>query len=183
MRCFEELSLKEIKKQYDLGEKYCIDYLKKFDSEEYNESLKDILSELNIDNSILYMNIEEIPDKGYLEGELINDLKNLNDNDSYTVARLKNVCHCVELHYSDGSPTIEYGIRLEPGYWESEIEEVEWFDKNMSDDELFDKLEELFKNYLKIILAKKNLYIKTIIVKKYKGGVRWKKYIQIVMDR
>ena len=52
MRCFEELSLKEIKKQYDLGEKYCIDYLKKFDSEEYNESLKDILSELNIDNSI-----------------------------------------------------------------------------------------------------------------------------------
>ena len=79
MRCFEELSLKEIKKKYDLGEKYCIEYLKKFDSEEYNESLQDILSELNIDNSILYMNIEEIPDKGYLEGELINDLKNLND--------------------------------------------------------------------------------------------------------
>ncbi|UKI27086.1 MAG: hypothetical protein L6V91_10485 [Bacilli bacterium] len=40
MRCFEELSLKEIKKKYDLGEKYCTDYLKKFDSEEYNESLK-----------------------------------------------------------------------------------------------------------------------------------------------
>ena len=147
LKCFEELSLKEIKKQYDLGEKYCIDYLKKFDSGEYNESLQDILSELNIDNSILYMNTEEIPDKGYLEGELINDLKNLNDNDSYTVARLKNVCHCVELHYRNGSPIIEYGIRLEPGYWESEIEEVEWFDKNMSDDELFDKLEELFKNY------------------------------------
>ena len=31
LKCFEELSLKEIKKQYDLGEKYCIDYLKKFD--------------------------------------------------------------------------------------------------------------------------------------------------------
>lgn len=64
LRCFEELSLKEIKKQYGLGEKYCIDYLKKFDSGEYNESLQDILLELNIDNSILYTNIEEIPDKG-----------------------------------------------------------------------------------------------------------------------
>ena len=147
LRCFEELSLKKIKKKYDLGEKYCIEYLKKFDSEEYNESLQDILSELNIDNSILYMNIEEIPDKGYLEGELIHDLKNLNDNYSYTVARLKNVCHCVELHYRNGSPTIEYAIRLEPGYWESEIEEAEWFNKNMSNDELFDKLEELFKDY------------------------------------
>ena len=43
LRCFEELSLKEIKKQYDLGEKYCIDYLKRFDLGEYNESLQGYL--------------------------------------------------------------------------------------------------------------------------------------------
>mgnify|MGYP000449031041 CR=1 FL=1 len=144
LKCFEELSLKEIKKQYDLGEKYCIDYLKKFDSGEYNESLQDILSELNIDNSILYMNTEEIPDKGYLEGELINDLKNLNDNDSYTVARLKNVCHCVELHYIDGKSTIEYGTRTSNDSWENKIENIDWFDKNMSISDLENKLENLF---------------------------------------
>lgn len=57
------------------------------------------------------------------------------------------MCHCVELHYCDGKTTIEYGYRIKPDYWENEIYEVEWFNKNMSYDEMFKKLENLFKNY------------------------------------
>lgn len=72
MRCFEELSLKELKKQYDLSANNAIEYLKEFVSkDQYNESVENILSNLNIDENILYMNIEDIPDKGYLEGDLI----------------------------------------------------------------------------------------------------------------
>lgn len=148
MRCFEELSLKELKKQYDLSANNAIEYLKEFVSkEQYNESVENILFNLNIDENILYMNIEDIPDKGYLEGDLITEFKNLDDSHSYTVARVMNMCHCVELHYCDGKTTIEYGYRIKSDYWENEIYEVEWFNKNMSYDEMFKKLENLFKNY------------------------------------
>ena len=60
MRCFEELSLKELKKQYDLSANNAIEYLKEFISkDQYNESVENILANLNIDENILYMNIED----------------------------------------------------------------------------------------------------------------------------
>ena len=51
---------------------------------------------------------------------------------------------CVELHYIDGKSTIEYGTRISDDSWESEIENIEWFDKNMSISDIENKLENLF---------------------------------------
>ena len=162
MRSFEELSLKELKKQYDLSANNAIEYLKEFVSkDQYNESVENILSNLNIDENILYMNIEDIPDKGYLEGDLITEFKNLDDSHSYTVARVMNMCHCVELHYCDGKTTIEYGYRIKPDYWENEIYEVEWFNKNMSYDEMKNIMP---KDRLNYILSKRDIDIDSLSI-------------------
>ena len=44
----------------------------------------------------------------------------------------------------DGKSTIEYGTRTSDDSWESEIENIEWFDKNMSISDIENKLENLF---------------------------------------
>ena len=64
-----------------------------------------------------------------------------------TVARILNNCHCVELHYNEGEPTIEYGIKINYDYWESIVEDAYWFSKKITENELLNKLEELFKDY------------------------------------
>ena len=74
----------------------------------------------------------------------IPDFNKLNDKGSFTVARVIDGIHCVELHYIDGVATIEYGTRLDDDYWESEIEEINWFDKNMSEEVMANKLWNLF---------------------------------------
>lgn len=74
----------------------------------------------------------------------ITDIKELNDIDSFTVARVINGVNCVELHYSEGKATVEYGTRVKDDAWENEIEEVDWFNKNMSKEELENKLWDLF---------------------------------------
>ena len=66
------------------------------------------------------------------------------DNESYTVARVCNGVNCVELHYIDGKSTIEYGTRTSNDSWENKIENIDWFDKNMSISDLENKLENLF---------------------------------------
>lgn len=75
---------------------------------------------------------------------LVDDVKSMLDNKSYTVARVCNGVNCVELHYIDGKSTIEYGTRTSDDSWESEIENIEWFDKNMSISDIENKLENLF---------------------------------------
>lgn len=75
---------------------------------------------------------------------LVDDVKSMLDNKSYTVARVCNDVNCVELHYIDGKSTIEYGTRTSDDSWESEIENIEWFDKNMSISDIENKLENLF---------------------------------------
>ena len=65
--------------------------------------------------------------------------------------------NCVELHYTDGIATIEYGTKQDDNSWESIIEEILWFDKNQSKDEIISKLEELFEEeYLEHTKHKEN---------------------------
>lgn len=78
---------------------------------------------------------------------LIADLEKLNDDDSFTIARVINGINCVELHYVEGKATIEYGTRIKQDEWESIIEDVDWYDINMTEEEISDKLWELFDNY------------------------------------
>lgn len=76
--------------------------------------------------------------------DLITNLDKLNDTDSFTVARVINGVNCVELHYVEGKATIEYGERTKDDEWESTIEEIDWFNKDMTEDEISDKLWSLF---------------------------------------
>ena len=81
----------------------------------------------------------------------------MEEDKSYTVARVINNKNCVELHYTDGIATIEYGTKQDDNSWESIIEEILWFDKNQSKDEIISKLEELFEEeYLEHTKHKEN---------------------------
>lgn len=207
-----ELDLKELKKNYDYGDRSLLDYLKQFISIdeddrihklyetvcEYNEiyandwtinkliemgkedkywiarahnfinkyNIKEnefdehtiffnqyvdlrneLLEELGIDTRVLEMDVKDIPSKWFIENEIITDLKDLDDENSYTVARVMNYCHCVELHYFKGETTLEYANKTDAGCWDIEIKEINWFNKNMSEDFLIEKLESMFKEY------------------------------------
>ncbi len=126
-----------------------------------NENLEEVSQDF-IDN------LEEETDKIIRKSEfanpedyeayfVIDDIKNMEEDKSYTVARVINNKNCVELHYTDGIATIEYGTKQDDNLWESIIEEILWFDKNQSKDEIISKLEELFEEeYLEHTKHKEN---------------------------
>lgn len=76
---------------------------------------------------------------------LLTDLDKLNDTDSFTVARVIDGVNCVELHYDAGQATIEYGTRIKDDEWESYIEDVDWFHKDIIEKEMSDKLWNLYE--------------------------------------
>lgn len=81
---------------------------------------------------------------------LLTDLDKLNDEDSFTVARVINGINCVELHYNKGVATIEYGTRVSGDEWENKEEDIVWFNKSMDENSLQDQLMTLFeKEFLK----------------------------------
>lgn len=212
MKDYEDLNLKELKQNYDYGDRCLLDYLRQFIPEDpddeinelytevsdYNEiyangwtieklfemgnedkywttraenfikkyniskdeyseystffdkylMLRDtLLNDMGIDDSILDMEVDEIPEKWFITNEVLTSIDELDEENSFTVARVMNLCHCVELHYYDGEAIIEYGTKKGYYYWENNIEEAEWFNKSMSDCEVLDKLEQLFKEY------------------------------------
>ena len=75
---------------------------------------------------------------------LLTDLDKLNDTSSFTIARVINGVNCVELHYAEGKATIEYGERIKDDEWQSTIEDIGWYNKDMTEDEISDKLWSLF---------------------------------------
>ena len=92
-------------------------------------------------------NQEKLKESRYFD-VLVDDIKSMLDNESYTVARVCDGVNSVELHYNDGLATIEYGTRIADDEWESEVEEISWFDKNMNKNDLQNKLWNLFEeNY------------------------------------
>lgn len=100
------------------------------------------LEQENTNDSILFSDSR----KNIVESELITNLGELDDNNSFTVARIKTNLYCVELHYIDGIATIELGTRTSEDTWENEIIEADWFNKGISVDALFDKLEQIFND-------------------------------------
>ena len=64
---------------------------------------------------------------------------------SYTVARGVHNGYCVELHYcSDTGATIEYGTKTAHDTWENEIDDADWFNINLSDDYILNRLNCLY---------------------------------------
>ena len=100
------------------------------------------LEQENTNNSILFSDNR----KNIVESELITNLEELDDNNSFTVARVKTNLYCVELYYIDGVATVELGTRINEDTWENEIVEADWFNKGISVDALFDKLEQIFND-------------------------------------
>lgn len=85
--------------------------------------------------------------KDMAELEVITNLNELDDKHNFTVARVSDDNHCVELHYNEGKPFIEYGTKVKPDYWENETTSAEWFNKNMTEEDLGKKLSNLFDEY------------------------------------
>lgn len=85
-------------------------------------------------------------EKDGLDFETITKIEEIDDNESYTVARVMNDTNCVELHSNKGKISVEIGTKLSDESWENTFEEAPWFSKNLSDKEILDKLEEIF-NY------------------------------------
>lgn len=81
------------------------------------------------------------------ECETITKIEDLDEKHSFTVARIINNTNCVELHYFKGEATVEYGEKISDSEWENTIQDVDWFNKNMTDEEVLDKLEMLFTEY------------------------------------
>ena len=93
-------------------------------------------------------NISELED--YFEDyeETLTSTKDIKDRVSYTVARVVENGYCVELHYnSNDGATIEYGTKLAHDYWENDIEEIDWFNTNLSDNYILRRLECLYEDY------------------------------------
>ena len=91
--------------------------------------------------------LKVINKKNNLEFETITKIKDLNEKDSFTVARVISDNNCVELHYNKGLSYLEIGTKLDNNTWEDIIEKAEWFNKDLSDEKVLDKLEESFINH------------------------------------
>lgn len=77
--------------------------------------------------------------------EIITSPKEMMAGISYTVARVVHNGYCVELHYcSDRGATLEYGTKKSHDTWENEIEEADWFNTNLSDDYILNRLNCLY---------------------------------------
>lgn len=75
---------------------------------------------------------------------IIVNIKELDDKRFFTVARAINETNCVELHFNQNKAIVEYGTKISDTKWNNEIEDADWFSKNMTDEELIDKLLLLF---------------------------------------
>lgn len=100
-------------------------------------------------NSIKYLYSEERLNemKYYFESyeEIITSPKTMMKGVSYTVARVIHNGYCVELHYcSDKGATIEYGTKTAHDTWENEIEDADWFNTNLSDNYILNRLNCLY---------------------------------------
>ena len=105
-----------------------------------NERVDSKLDE-NTNNSILFSASKE---NGV--SEIITNINELEDNKSYTVARVMNKINAVELHYINGIPTVELGTRRNEDTWDNEIVDADWFNKNLSNEDVIKKLEEIFND-------------------------------------
>lgn len=114
--------------------------------DKYFELRDDLLCNLGLDTYLL--NEDIVFDKdGIISEEIITSINELNYEKNYTVARVKNFNHCIELHCNKGKTYLEFGERISFDCWENEIKNVDMFDLDMNDLDMMKKLNELFSEY------------------------------------
>lgn len=136
--------------KYNIPKKDYDEYTKYFD--QYCEIRNELLDELGLLQYIVSdIPVSKIPEHGFLETDNITKVKDIKQNNSYTIARVRDFGHCIELHYyPNGIAEIECGYKRSHDCWENEIEDANWFDKNMTDEEVINKLCELFDEHFNI---------------------------------
>ena len=137
-------------KKYKVPKKDFDNYSKYFDK--YTELRDELLDTLGIDNIYRDLNLNDVKFSKYgiLESEMITNPKEIKEECSYTVARIRSFGYCLELHYSNKEVWLEYGYKTEHDCWDDEIEEIDWFNINMSDEAILNKLWELFDEYFNL---------------------------------
>ena len=114
-------------------------------NDEYTKLKSKLLQELGLEDYLdEFTSYDGITSHGYIEGEIIADISNIKFENSYTIARVMGYGYSVELHYCEGKATIEYGYRVTHNWWECEIEDIDWYNSNMSENEILDRLFELY---------------------------------------
>lgn len=130
------------KKDYDNFDKYFGKYVKLRD---------ELINELGLSQYIdSELSRDDIPSGGIISRDMIINPQKMNDIDSYIILRIMNYGNSVELHYSNGKATIEYGYKISHNYWKTEIEDIDWFNKKMDKEEISKKLFEIFKSHFDI---------------------------------
>ena len=77
--------------------------------------------------------------------EMVISPKEIMEGVSYTVARVVHNGYCAELHYcSDTGASVEYGTKTSHDMWENEVEDASWFNKDLSDDYILNRLNCLY---------------------------------------
>lgn len=77
--------------------------------------------------------------------EMVISPKEIMEGVSYTVARVVHNGYCAELHYcSDTGASVEYGTKTSHYMWENEVEDASWFNKDLSDDYILNRLNCLY---------------------------------------
>lgn len=114
-----------------------------------DEDKEEIINTISKDPPSIYSDAEP---KLYEEmdsvEEIITNISSIDNNGSYTIARVMENDKCVELHYNNGKVTLEYGVKLSKDYWESEINDnVNWFNFELTDEKILDYLNKEFDNY------------------------------------
>ncbi len=89
------------------------------------------------------MNREYQKDNNY--EEIVTPLNEIDNQHSYTVARVVEKGYSVELHYNDDKSYVEYMTEIAIGHWDGWYEDVEWFNPNLSEEYILAKLRVLYK--------------------------------------
>ena len=77
--------------------------------------------------------------------EMVISPKEIMEGVSYTVARVVHNGYYAELHYcSDTGASVEYGTKTSHDMWENEVEDASWFNKDLSDDYILNRLNCLY---------------------------------------
>lgn len=108
------------------------------------------LERIPSDNILEYYYQDEMDElENYFDSvdETITSIKDIKKGNSYTMARVLDNGYCVELHYcSDTGATIEYGEKMSKDYWSNRVEKIEWFNTNLTDDYVLNRLRCLYED-------------------------------------
>ena len=91
-----------------------------------------------------HLRVEENENKEEVIIETITKVEDIEDDKAYTVARVISDKNCVELHFHCGEAYIEIGKKNNDNSWDNVVEDIEWFDKSLSDNEILGILEKIY---------------------------------------